>query len=359
MAQGIEIQPTHLKPDFADWLMNSAERTNSAGNQSFKRVSITTGARLHFGFFSVNQPQERQFGGVGVMIDSPGVSLTAAPSSHRDIAARLGDVKLADAGRVLSSAKRFRLAADDCLITPINFQLHTAIPAHRGLGSGTQLGLAVGRAMSILSGDPNASVVQLARRVGRGNRSAIGIHGFEHGGLIVDGGSQEPDEIGELTSRHAFPEAWRFVLVFPRARAGLSGSQEHTAFAELPPMPTATTARLKMLTSDVIQPGVAQQDFHAVAKGLREFGYINGEYFSPIQGGVFTNPEMADLAEWLRARGNEGVGQSSWGPALWTLCDSQPNAEGLIDELQSTKWGECEFTIAKPMNHGALIQTES
>ncbi|NIQ97303.1 MAG: GHMP kinase, partial [Desulfuromonadales bacterium] len=62
-----------------------------------------------------------------------------------------------------------------------------AIPEHVGLGSGTQLGLAVAAAMTRLHGLELDSS-ELLRRLDRGLRSGIGIGAFRMGGVLLDGG---------------------------------------------------------------------------------------------------------------------------------------------------------------------------
>ncbi len=60
-------------------------------------------------------------------------------------------------------------------------ELACAMPAHAGLGSGTQLALAVATAMRRLHGIARTCAGDAAR-LGRGARSGIGIGLFEQGG---------------------------------------------------------------------------------------------------------------------------------------------------------------------------------
>ena len=96
---------------------------------------------------------------------------------------------------------------------------------HVGLGVGTQLCLAVARTILSLAGMPEPSVEQLARLTGRGRRSGIGLHGFHHGGLIVDGGRQTEAEIPPLLARLPFPVEWSILTVRPPGDRGLHGSE--------------------------------------------------------------------------------------------------------------------------------------
>ncbi len=73
------------------------------------------------------------------------------------------------------------------LSSPHRLVLASAIPAHAGLGSGTQLALGIAAALRTLHGlplDPSGD----ATRLGRGARSGIGVGLFEQGGLVIDGG---------------------------------------------------------------------------------------------------------------------------------------------------------------------------
>ncbi len=355
--------PRLTHPDTAAGSMNSLSEDAHQPQKGAPKVVIRTGSRLHFGFFSVNQPTERHFGGIGLMIDSPGVELTASPleAGERDLA-RLGEDSTAtrdDLERILKSAAMFRESRTDVDVPTCQFTLQTAIPSHRGLGSGTQLGLAVGRALSVLCDEPLTPTTDVARRVGRGARSAVGIYGFEHGGFIVDGGSKDSRQIGELSQRCEFPDNWRFVLVWPPDRAGLSGSEEQTAFRDLPPMPQEMTSQLRSLTTDIILPAIEQASFESAARGLRDFGFVNGEYFVPIQGGVFANSRTAALAEHLQQSGFDGVGQSSWGPSMWVLCPDESTTQQLVRDLRTGDWSDCDFTISRPRNGPAEVEVPS
>lgn len=200
---------------------------------------------------------------------------------------------------------------------------------HAGLGSGTQTALALAAALARLAGEADIAAVELARRVGRGARSALGIHGFQRGGVLVEAGKRTPDEISPLVARLPFPAEWRWLLFTPPNAHGLSGYAERSAFARLGAMPAATTDRLCRLVLMDLLPSVVTADFDAASAAIHEFGRLNGEFFAPIQGGLFADPRMAQIADWLISQGCRGVGQSSWGPTLFALCPNHPTAESL------------------------------
>ena len=109
---------------------------------------------------------------------------------------------------------------------------------HVGLGVGTQLCLAVARAV-LLAGrrvtDSRSSSSRDWTR--RGLRSGIGLHGFEHGGLIVDGGRGTQAAIPPAVGAPAV--SGRLVnldrATARRARPAWTATSD-TAFADLPPI---------------------------------------------------------------------------------------------------------------------------
>ena len=99
------------------------------------------------------------------------------------------------------------------------------IPPHAGLGSGTQLALALAAGLARFLGGEHFTAESLARCASRGTRSALGIHGFLKGGFLIDAGKLPHEELGTLTARAECPSAWRFVLVTPLGKAGFVGGR--------------------------------------------------------------------------------------------------------------------------------------
>lgn len=316
---------------------------------------ITTGARLHFGLFARGQPGHREFGGIGVMIDQPGFVVRATTVQADEIlceeAWRPRTEELL--AKVRSSSPSSHSAGY------IRLEIVRVIPAHSGFGSGTQLGMAVAKTLSVLAGERDVAPVDLARRAGRGLRSAVGLHGFQLGGLIVEAGKRAPDQISPLVARVEFPARWRFVLVRPQGAAGISGTDESHSFARLAPMPQPTTDRLCRIALAEILPAAVEHDFARASDSISELGRIVGEYFAPVQGGVFGDERMRRLAGVLAARRISGVGQTSWGPTLFVLCPDEEFARRLVaDLLIEPAAAGCDFTIAAPLNRGAIVQVQ-
>ncbi len=209
--------------------------------------------------------------------------------------------------------------------------VHRSIPAHSGLGSGTQLGLAVARALAELHGlSPDAPA--LARAVGRGRRSAIGTWTFALGGFIVEGGRRPgAEEIAPLLARIAVPEPWRCVVAVPAGAPGLSGEAEAAAFEQLPPPPERDVERVAHLVLMQLLPALVEADLESFGAALTEVQRVTGGWFASQQGGVFAPGPSATLVRRLAEWGAAGVGQSSWGPAVYGLVGSEVEGRALAD----------------------------
>ncbi|MBL8850887.1 MAG: hypothetical protein JNG89_14510 [Planctomycetaceae bacterium] len=328
-----------------------------------QRVQITTGTRLHFGPLAVGAAQGRSFGGVGLMVDGPGWEVIVERAADDEV--RGSENLLELIGRTRRSSP---VAVPPCRVTVVR-----AAPRHRGLGSGTQLALAVARGLTMLAGETDLSVTELARRTERAWRSAIGTHGFAYGGFLVDAGTitaSTPAElqrhgatsnrVGSLACRLPFPAAWRFVLVAPPEESGLSGAAEKEAFGALPSMRTETTGLLCQIALTELLPAVQEEHFVGFCDALDAFGRFVGAYFRPVQGDVFANPRMAQLAAELRTGGIRGIAQTSWGPTIAICRANEAAALRLQADLAGRAgWADCETHVVRALNSGARVVVES
>ncbi|HVH67385.1 MAG TPA: beta-ribofuranosylaminobenzene 5'-phosphate synthase family protein [Gemmatimonadales bacterium] len=276
-------------------------------------VFVEAPARLHFGVLDLRGDLGRRFGGIGAAVPTPSLLLEARPAIELRT-----DGSPPDAARVLEFARRF--AAHHRLDLRLHFCLHRSIPAHAGLGSGTQLALAVARASAELLG-LSTEVTGLARAVERGRRSGVGTWTFAYGGLVVEGGRRPAhDRVAPLLARLPFPAEWRCVVAVPRGQPGLAGDEEAAAFARLPPPGASEVERVAHLVLMQLLPALAEADLAGFGAALGEIQQITGSWFAPAQGGgVFAPGETRELVEQLRAWGAVGVGQSSWGPAVYGI----------------------------------------
>ena len=251
-------------------------RTQAGPRSMSESIQIRTPSRLHFGLFGWGPEVVRQFGGIGLMIESPSLELSverAARGSSRD---------RWRAGSRQSSPGFVSVYSNAAACCP---RLESASAVHRrstrDSESGTQLSLAVARGLLHLAGFPDPGPTGLARLTGRGSRSGIGLHGFQHGGLIVDGGRKREGDIPPLLARASFPEEWSILIVQPPGVGGLHGSDESYAFSKLPPISRDAVDALCRLVLLEILPAVLEHDLEAFGAGLGELQERVGAAFAP------------------------------------------------------------------------------
>jgi len=282
-------------------------------------------ARLHMGFIDMSGALGRHFGSIGVALNEISTRLTLQQAGQLTVT-----------GCVVERAKICTQQLCQALGVSDGLALHieTAIPEHVGLGSGTQLALAIGSALNAFY-DLGLSVREVARLADRGRRSGIGIGVFEQGGLVVDGGRGEHTVTPPMIAHMAVPEQWRFVLAFDRRGQGLHGKQEVSAFKALPPFPQAQAEKLCYLLLMQALPAIAEQDIQRFGEVITQLQTAVGEHFASVQGGVFTSQDVADAMHWLQQQGAVAIGQTSWGPTGFCAVDGPERAEQLLEALNA------------------------
>lgn len=311
-------------------------------------LRVTAPARLHLGFLDLNGGIGRRYGSIGIAIDRPSTELTITKAAENTA---IGP----ESRRVLKLLRKF---TDDGKSGAYAVEAIHAIPAHAGLGSGTQLALAVGAAIARLQGR-DLFPADLAALGERGARSGIGLEAFASGGFIIDGGKGKTDRPPPLTLRTDFPENWRIMLILDPNFTGVSGEAETTAFAGLPPFPERQAAHICHLALMKLVPGLKEEDIEAFGSAITEIQEIVGGHFASKQGGSpWTSQAVGDLASRMRDQGATGIGQSSWGPTGFAFVDSPKAAERLYHSLnEDAKRDGLEILIAHGRNTGASLET--
>ncbi|MBI5955875.1 MAG: hypothetical protein HY871_02635 [Chloroflexi bacterium] len=285
-------------------------------------VVVRTPARLHLGLLDMNGGLGRLYGSIGVAIERPNVVLEAEPADHLL-------VEGPEAERVAAFARRFLDRYP--LHHGARLCLKAGIPPHVGLGSGTQLALAVGTALARL-GALELSVAEIAMATGRGVQSGIGIAAFQQGGFVVDGGhliTENRRAIPPVLFRHPFPQDWVFVVAVPEARPGFNGEGEQRAFQSLPLAPPALAEKICRILVMKMLPALMEKDIVPFGQALTEIQQLVGDCFAAVQGGRYANALSSRLISDLLDRGAQGAGQSSWGPTVYALVEGEGQALSL------------------------------
>jgi beta-ribofuranosylaminobenzene 5'-phosphate synthase len=309
-------------------------------------VTVTTTARLHFGFLDPSGRSSKPFGSFGLSLDQPATRLTLQTAETNAVTGPEAD----------RAARYLRTMADACGLADRAYRLDVdeAIPSHAGLGSGTQLALAVGAAFAALEG-LGLTPLEIAAKLGRGARSGIGIATFAAGGAVLDNGPRG-GALPQLAARVDFPEDWPVLLIFDPETKGLDGADEVAAFETLPIFPEAERADLEARITERALPALTTLDFAGFCAEVGHLQDCMGAYFAPLQGGPYTSPRVAAVLKALRADGIIGLGQSSWGPTGFAFAPSEDAGMRLLAAARDRDGsGALRFTLAHGRNQGAEI----
>jgi beta-RFAP synthase len=290
----------------------------------------------------------RMFGGLGVGIDHPNIIVEAQNAENFSVTGQETDL-------TTNLAKRFFSVYN---VQPkVHINVVQAIPAHIGLGSGTQISLAIATALASLLG-VEATIPELAVAMGRARRTAVGTSIFERGGFVVDGGKNlNKTKCPPLIYRQPFPSEWRFIVVVPNLKEGLSNSEENHAFDRIAKMPAEDAGQICRLIMLKLLPAIAEHDIESFGCALTKIQIITGNHFAQAQGGTYSSPAAADCIQFMKKAGAYGVGQSSWGPALYAVV-KQEEAKAVLSKVKAyLREGEGgQAFIAKANNKGATIR---
>jgi beta-ribofuranosylaminobenzene 5'-phosphate synthase len=240
-------------------------------------------------------------------------------------------------------------------------------PSHFGLGSGSQLAIALARAIAELYGR-DVPVKDLALLAGRGGTSGIGTAAFEYGGFIIDGGhrfgeGREKSEFRPSAAsrgvrpppvivRHEFPPDWRILLAMPALPAGASGGEETDIFKNHCPVPVE---EVRALCHEILMrmlPGIVEKDldlFGSSVNTVQNLGFKRVELSLQPE-------EIPSLIETLRQSGAAGAGMSSFGPTVYAISDT--GMRGIEHAARSfmEEYGGGTTIITSARNSGAFVR---
>jgi beta-ribofuranosylaminobenzene 5'-phosphate synthase len=317
-------------------------------------IKITSNSRLHMGFFDLHGGLGRKFGGIGLSLSAPNQVLTACQSGTLQVSGE-------SSSRALVIAQQFLKIFN--IERAVKIDITQAIPEHAGLGSGTQLALAIGMAINLLY-KLNLTTTQIAQLTGRGGRSGIGIAAFDYGGLLIDGGrtsnmatsSNDKLKVPPLLARYSFPEDWRVLLILDESQSGIHGEAEREAFNQLPRFPENLAAHLCRQVLMQAMPAIVERDLTAFGVAIQALQSHVGDYFSPAQGGRYASRKVSKVLQHLELLGIACFGQSSWGPTGFAVFENDIKAEECLQQLKlSFKDSTLTWMICSGHNYGAEV----
>ena len=324
--------------------------------QDDRRVVVETPSRIHLTLTDLTGGCGRVDGGVGIALDSPNVLLEAERSTEL---VAVGE----NAGRALAAARAVR---EHFSLGGARLKIRRGYRMHVGLGGGTQLGMAAGKALCELYHQP-ATAREIARIISRGGTSGIGTAAFETGGFIIDGGHTfgprgdkqdfRPSSASRgirpppVIVRHAFPRDWKILLAIPDIPKGAHGRREVDIFKEYCPVPIADVQELCYQILVRMVPCLVEEDldgFGAAVNRVQELGFKRVEV-------MLQHPLVHRLMAEMREAGAACAGLSSFGPTVFAIADAQcREIEAAAREAMSEVGGE--VLITRSRNEGARIR---
>ncbi|MCU4924639.1 GHMP kinase [Halobacteria archaeon AArc-dxtr1] len=319
-------------------------------------ATVSAGARLHVGFQNLSLARDRLYGGIGVGLAAPRITVSAEP-----------DTEVTGSGALATSYAR---RATDILDVPgVRVDVEARFPRHVGLGSGTQLALSV-LAATAATYDLEPRVRERAPAMGRGGRSGVGVATFEAGGFVVDAGhptgrfTTDPPAEGDWTvppvvARHELPTDWRFVVTIPAADPGRSGDGEDESIRSVVERADPGVAdEIARIVTGQLLPAATEGDLEPFGDAVAAIGRKNGAWYADAQGGVYRPPAGELVATLETSPVLTGVGQSSWGPVVYGVTDERHAEEAReAARLALEERGlEGEVFVAEPSRAGARIE---
>jgi len=312
-------------------------------------IQVVTPSRLHITLIDLNGALGRIDGGVGLTLDYPSIRINAKK-----------DTQLSVSGTT-EFAERIRSAASAVLtqynINGVAIDVVQEYPNHVGLGSGTQVALAVGTAISELY-DLNLNPTTIAKFTGRGGTSGIGVAAYELGGFLVDGGHKGKTEFlpssasgkfgpGPIIARHDFPD-WAIVLAIPNLR-GASDKREIDIFQKQCPLPLNEVQELCHVILMEMLPAVVEHDIESFGRSINRVQMIG---FKRRE--LELQPFCAHLVQFMRENGAIGAGMSSFGPVVYGITDGKRLLRAVQSYLNDSIGGKVREV--KAQNTGAYVQ---
>lgn len=329
------------------------------------KLIVKTPSRIHLTLIDLNGSLGRIDGGVGLTLEKPRLVLEVEPwdpgieikfkQSHilpQNVMKDYGLKIKAVAGQMIR-----HLQLED----GFRFIVHETYPHHSGLGSGTQLSLAVGKLISQIN-DNDMEAIEIAKIVGRGGTSGIGVASFDRGGFIIDGGHLKKDKTEFLPSsasnappppitvRYDFPLEWKVILIIPNLEKGVYGDKEVNIFQDYCPIPLQEVQKLSHLLLMKMMPAVVEEDLDVFGDAVNSIQNIG---FKKIENQL-QNPLIGDIMQLLRDAGAPGVGMSSFGPTIYAITDHDKYILNTAKDALKDIGGQIIKTNAQ--NNGAYIK---
>lgn len=290
-------------------------------------LTIRTPSRLHFTLIDLNAELGRVDGGIGITLNKPGWDIAIEVTDEQpEYTERVTEI-FNNLSRFFQMRNKYKII------------INSNIPRHVGLGSQTQLALALAKAVSIFEDQGDVPIRNLAKYVGRGGTSGIGVAAFEHGGFVLDGGHSTVNKPEFLPSHYSeadpavvlanypVPEDWYFVVAVPNVEHGAHGTREAAIFQEHCPLPTTEVEKVTRVILMQTLPSILEEDIESFGQSLTQLQKIG---FKRVENELQVEV-IRKLQDFYLEKGAFGAGLSSFGPATYGVVEGESGAKKLTE----------------------------
>lgn len=324
---------------------------------------IETPSRLHVTLIDLNGRYGRIDGGVGITTRNPRLILEGKIGTENLVEFSqpgiLKDTMDDYRDKILQATLSINKHLD--IKDNYHFKVRNVFPSHSGLGSGTQLSLAVAK-LILKMNHQDLEAPQIGEIVGRGGTSGIGVASFADGGFIVDSGHKKAVKKDFLPSsaskaspppviaRYDFPEDWNIIMAIPHVERKVFGDGEVNIFQKYCPIPVEEVQELTHLLFMKMMPAVLEEDLDCFGEAINNVQSLG---FKKIELKL-QNPFINKLMDDLRQAGASGVGMSSFGPTVYAVTDT--DSKEICKTAQESMQGKNgDIIVTKAQNSGAEI----
>lgn len=301
------------------------------------QITITSYPRIHISLLDLTSKGHRLYGGIGFSFNGLSISFEITSTSKLDIDAFEGvgySTKEIDAIRrqltQISTKHGFNRSIALKSVSP-HFR-------HSGLGTGTQVRMALTEALSHCNGRFDQETI--SRLAGRGGASGVGVHTYFDGGLVLDIGrprrsedaaflpsnkSENPDE-RPLKLGHVSSIPWACGIFLPMDVPCIHADAEEAFFKTATPAPEADVYKAVYEAVFGVYGGAASSDFDAFTKGINNLQNLHWK-----KSEILLHRGLIDgYIKEIKELGAQAVGMSSFGPCIYFFGKNTEDLTGIL-----------------------------
>ena len=306
--------------------------------RKFNELKISTNSRLHFGFLNLDSQKPYSYGSMGLTINKHKtlIQISKSKKFHSNLS-KIYANKIKDFIKIMKLDSNVNI---NCSVKP---------DSHIGLGSGTQLAMALEEGVSKFYKFGTVKNI-----FSRKFRSGVGYNAYLKGGFIIDC-PKNNSKSNELIFNRNFPKKWKIILLFDRNIKGLSGKKESNFFSLK--QSNSNREKLSDIVLNEIIPSLIYEDFDIFANGLTRFQKLNSLFYSSIQKSYFLSNDIGKVIKKISRKFNVASGQSSWGPTSYIIVNPKTNLNEILSILDNTisMYNSLSYDVVSAANNGRRI----